>query len=122
MNKSPVISLPDVILSSRPKEVVEDALIKLLTNRFKEIKILWNASVFRKALANSKLPGHLLSKLEELIAIAEASDWHISNSLKMELDETVEDIESFNQRFTGRTKKFQNGKLVTLKELKHTLA
>ena len=87
------------MLSSRPKAVVEDRLVKILTKRCKELRILWNPSVFRKGLRNPKLPAWILDKLENLIVVCEASDWKISNAFSFELDETIEDIETFNPKY-----------------------
>ena len=117
------------MLSSRPKVVVEDALVKLLKKRLKELNVLWVPSNFRKALTNPKLPADLLAKLENLIFAAELSDWKISNSLKFELDETIEDIESFNPAYREAMKResrearreLKSGKLIPLEELRAEL-
>ena len=122
---STIVSLPDVLLSPRPKVAVETALIKLLSKRLKELGIVWNASNFRKALESPKLPKWLLVKLENIIAAAEFSDWRISNSLKHELDETVEDIETFNPAYRAALKKeardaerdFKAGKFISSEDL-----
>src|SRR3989344_3195418 len=126
---STIVSLSDVMLSSRPKVVVEDALVKLLKKRLKELNVLWVPSNFRKALTNPKLPADLLAKLENLIFAAELSDWKISNSLKFELDETIEDIESFNPAYREAMKgesrearrELKSGKLIPLEELRAEL-
>jgi len=93
------VSLPELILIPKPKTLIENRLIKLLKARLKELKIIWNPDTFRKGLSNPKMPSWLLEKLGNLIAVAEASGWRISNALALELDETVEDIESFNPAF-----------------------
>lgn len=108
---STIVSLSDVMLSSRPKVVVEDALVKLLRKRLKELNITWDPPTFRKALKNPKLPAWILAKLENLIAAAEASGWRTSNALALELDETVEDIESFNPTYRTWLKKSRRDSL-----------
>ena len=123
---STIVSLSDVMLSSRPKVVVEDALVKLLTKRLKELNVIWDPPTFRKALKNPKLPAWILAKLENLIAAAEASGWRISNALAFELDETVEDIETFNPAYRTWLKKshrdtlrdIRTGKAVSIEEYK----
>ena len=102
---SKIVSLPDLMLASEPKALVEDRLVKLLKARLKELKIIWNPDTFRRGLSNPKVPSWVLEKFENLIAVAEASGWKISNALALELDETVEDIESFNPAFRAALKK-----------------
>jgi hypothetical protein len=102
-----ILSLPILLRSNQPRKVIEDCLIKLLKKRLKELKIVWNASAFRGGLSNPNLPTRLLEKLENLLAVAEASGWKISGELKIELDETIEDIESFNPPFRKSIKKIQ---------------
>lgn len=122
---SRIVSLPDVLLSARPKAVVGDALVKLLKKRLKELNILWVPSNFRQALANPKLPAWLLAKLETLIAEADARSWKVSKTLMSELDEVVEDIETFNPAYRVALKReareaqrdFKLGKFITLDEL-----
>ena len=46
-----------------------------------------------------------MEKLANLIAEAEASDWKVSKWLTAELDETVEDIETFNPAYREALKK-----------------
>lgn len=101
--------------AAHPKTAVADALVALLGKRLKELDVTWNAAVFRKGLANPKLPVGLLFKLENLITLAEASNWDVSDALKMELDETVEDIESFNPAFRTRLAKSRREALRDLK-------
>lgn len=122
LSKSIIVSLPDVLLSARPKDVVEDALVKLLKKRLKDLKILWVPSNFRQALANPKLPAWLLQKLESLISLAEAIGWKLSKTLREELDVTIEDIETFNPAYRASLKQastdIKAGKFVTMEELK----
>lgn len=100
-----IFSLPDLMYASKPKLLVAEALVRLLKRRLKELNIVWNPDVFRKGLANPKTPRWLLEKLENLIAIAEASGWKTSHALALELDETIEDVESFNPAFRASLKK-----------------
>lgn len=98
------------MLSSRAnivvkKTVVENKLIKLLTKHLKELGIIWVPYNFRQALRNPKLPADLLEKLENLIAEAEASNWKISKAVASEIDDTVEDIETFNPAYRAAHKK-----------------
>lgn len=102
---SKIVSLPELMLAPEPKVLIEDRLVKLLKVRLKELKVVWNPDTFRKGLSNPKMPSWILEKLENLIAVAEASGWKISNALALELDETVEDIESFNPAFRAALKK-----------------
>jgi len=121
-----IFSLPEVMTSPRPKAVLEEELVKLLKKRLKELKIVWNPEVFRKGLSNPKMPKWLLAKLENLLLIAEASDWKVSNALALELDETIEDIESFNPAFRAALKKERRdalkdirlGRAVSIEEIK----
>lgn len=117
------------MLSLRPKVVAEDALMKILTKRLKPLKIIWDPPTFRKALKNPGLPSWILAKLENLITTAEASGWRISSALARELDETVEDIESFNPAFRTWLKKSHRdalremklGKLISAEEVRAEL-
>lgn len=99
---SQIFSITDLLRTPEPKTFLEDELIKLLARRLKQLDILWNPRSFRAGLANPKLPSHLLKKLESLLEVAEAVGWDISNELRHELDETVEDIETFNPAFRKR--------------------
>lgn len=93
------------MIAPEPKLVVTKNLIKLLKNRLGELKIIWNPDTFRKGLSNPRMPKWLLEKLENLLVVAEASNWKISNALALEIDETVEDIESFNPAYRAALKK-----------------
>ena len=112
-----ILSLPILLRSRQPRKVIEDGLIRLLKKHLKELKIEWSPVAFRGGLSNPKLPNRLLEKLENLLAVAEASDWKISGELRLELDETIEDIESFNPPFRESIKKIREdlktGKLKT---------
>lgn len=93
---SEIISLPSVLRSPSPKKTVGEGLVNLLKRRLKELDIIWNPKSFSAGLSNPALPRELLVKLENLLILAEQSEWRISNSLRFELDETVEEIETFN--------------------------
>ena len=95
---SKIVSL-ETALSPRPRQLIEEGLVRFLKPRFKKLNIIWNPEAFRKGLSNPRLPAWLLHKLENLIVVAEASGWNISNALALELDETAEDIETFNPAF-----------------------
>src|SRR3989338_1273624 len=113
---STIVSLSDVMLSSRPKGVVEDALVKLLVKRLKALDIIWDPPTFRRALKNPKLPAELLAKLENLVVIAESSGWDVSVLLRQELSDAVEDIESYNPAYRAWLKKSRKESLREIKE------
>ena len=98
----PLISFLEVVRSREPKTVFEAKLLALLTLRLKELKIVWNPKAFKGGLSNPALPEWIIRKLESIIDAAETCEWRISNMLKHELDETVEDVETFNPPFRGR--------------------
>lgn len=100
-----VISLADLLTASEPKRVLEDALIAILRKQLPKLGIIWNANAFRAGLKNPKLPKKLLQKLESLLEVAELSHWELSTEAVRELDEVVEDVESFNPAFLERMKR-----------------
>ena len=118
----PSLSFPEVLRSREPKILFENRLIQLLTKRLKELKIIWSPQAFRGGLTNPKLPVRLITKLESLITLAEATDWKLSKVAKDELDTTIEDIETFNPSFRkflkGATSDIKSGYFVTQKKLK----
>ena len=94
-----ILSLSKVLTSPRPQELVKEELITLLKNRLKKLDILWNPKSFSGGLSNPELPKKLLNKLENLVSLAELSNWELSSQVKLEIDETIEDIETFNPSF-----------------------
>lgn len=117
----PLFSLSDVIREARPREAVEKKLIALLQSRLKKSRIAWNPKAFQGGLGNPALPAAMLKKLETILWLAEAIDWRLSRNLKNELDETVEDIESFNPPFRASLRQaaddFKAGRFVTQEQL-----
>lgn len=107
----PIFSFPDIIRSREPRALLENRLIAILTVRLKALKIIWNPTAFRGGLHNPQTPPRLLKKLESLILAAEVSGWDISNALERELDEVVEDIETFNPAFRKRLAREQKAAL-----------
>lgn len=126
---SKIFSLAGVLRAPRPRSFLEEELTKLLKKRLKQLDIVWNPKAFRGGLSNSQLPPRLLEKLESLLIAAEISGWDISNQLRHELDETVEDIESFNPAFRKRLARehaaalrdIKAGRFVTQEELERKL-
>ena len=118
---NPILSFPDVVQTKRPRELFEDRLVLLLNKRLKLLGITWGPKSFRGGLNNPELPTAILKKLESLILLAEAVGWQLSRSQINELDNTVEDIETFNPPFRESLKRasrdFAKGKYVTLEEL-----
>jgi hypothetical protein len=93
------LSLTELLTAPKPRQLAEDNLIKVLSKRLPKLGIVWNRRVFRSALRSPRLPRRLLRKLENLLEAAEATEWDLSSALTHELDETIEDIESFNPAF-----------------------
>lgn len=130
MVKTKVISLTGVLTSAEPRQFVEDALIQTLKKHLGKFGILWNPEAFRGGLRNSRLPKNLLRKLENLLEVAEASGWDLSEHLTYELDVTIEDIESFNPAFRRRLKaelrsarrELAEGKTLSVEELRQSLS
>jgi len=100
-----ILSLAKLLTVPKPREMVKEELIKLLKIQLKKLKIVWNPKSFAGGLSNPELPKDLLEKLEGLIFLAEASNWKLSPSAKLELDETIEDIETFNPSFRKELEK-----------------
>ncbi|OGM91091.1 hypothetical protein A2755_00010 [Candidatus Wolfebacteria bacterium RIFCSPHIGHO2_01_FULL_48_22] len=98
-SKTNILSLPLLLRAAKPKLAIEQNLVQLLTVRLKELRMAWNPAAFRGGLMNPRLPVWLLEKLESLITLAETSDWRLSKSLASELDNTIEDIETFDPPF-----------------------
>lgn len=94
-----ILSLSKLLGVPKPRELLKEELIKLLKARLKKLRIIWNPESFAGGLSNPKIPRDLLDKLEGLISLAEACNWKLSPQAKLELDETIEDIESFNPSF-----------------------
>lgn len=100
-----ILSLSKLLIAPKPRELVKEELIKLLKARLKKLRIVWNPKSFAGGLSNPELPRDLLDKLEGLISLAEASNWKLTPSAKFELDETIEDIETFNPSYRAWAKK-----------------
>ncbi len=100
-----ILSLSKLLTTPKPRELLVEELIKLLKTQLKKLGIVWNPKSFRAGLNNPKLPKDLLVKLEGLIFLAEACHWQLSPEVKLELDETIEDIESFNPLFRKELEK-----------------
>jgi len=100
-----ILSLSKLLVIPKPRELVKEELIKLLKARLKKLGIVWNPKSFAGGLSNPELPKDLLIKLEGLISLAEASGWKLSPTAKFELDETIEDIETFNPSFRKELEK-----------------
>jgi hypothetical protein len=123
---NPILSFPDVVYARKPRMLFDSRLVALLAKRLKELRIVWSPGAFRGGLNNPELPRHLLTKLESLILLAEALDWKLSKNMVDEIDNTVEDFETFNPMFRARIKRasedFKKGKFITLEELEKSLA
>ena len=116
----PLISFPEIMRSSNPREVAEKNLLSLLVARLKKAGIIWNPKAFRGGLKNKEVPLSLLKKIETLVSLAESIQWKLSKSLRDELDATIEDIETFNPSFRESLRRaeedFRAGRFVTQDE------
>lgn len=118
---NPILSFPDVVQTKKPRELFEDRLISLLKKRLKTYRIIWSPKAFRGGLNSPELPAALLRKLESIILLSEAVDWRLSKTLINELDNAVEDIETFNPPFRESLRRASRGaakgRHVTLEEM-----
>jgi hypothetical protein len=120
--QSPVsLSFLEVIRSPEPKVVFEKKLVGLLKKNLRRLGILWSAEAFQGGLHNHELPSAILRKFESLLSLASAVDWKVSKAIASELDNTIEDIETFNPPFRESLRRaaadMRAGKYVTHDEL-----
>lgn len=99
VESGPYISLSKIIRSPEPLKELENELVAMLTVQLKRFGVSWNPKAFRAGLNNPELPQELLGKLDDFLGTADRLGWALPKFLVEELDELVEDIESFNPLF-----------------------
>lgn len=124
--QSPIpLSFVEVIRSPEPKIVFEKKLIALLTKNLRRLGIMWSAEAFQGGLHNHELPTALLRKFESLLSLASAVDWKLSKVFVQELDNTIEDIETFNpavrKRLRQASEDIRGGKYVKHEDLERAI-
>ena len=104
----------------------EKKLVALLKKNLRRLGVIWSPEAFQAGLHNPALPNFVLRKFDSLLSLASAVDWKLSKAIAHELDNTIEDIETFNPAFRDAlrqaTRDIRAGKGIRQQELEREIS